>query len=87
MLNESYNSDDAIMLMGGRNTDLESAQQRILRSMKIDNFFFESSDIKIGWDGKVNENVVADGTYFYLVKAVGNDGINIKKQGAVTLFK
>ena len=46
MLNESYNSDDAIMLMGGRNTDLESAQQRILRSMKIDNFFFESSDIK-----------------------------------------
>ena len=45
MLNESYNADDAIMLMGGRNTDLESSQQRILRSMKIDNFFFESSDI------------------------------------------
>jgi gliding motility-associated-like protein len=48
---------------------------------------FESSDIKTGWDGKVNGNVVADGTYFHLVKAVGNDGVEIKKQGTVTLFK
>jgi gliding motility-associated-like protein len=48
---------------------------------------FESSDIRVGWDGKVNGNIVADGTYFHLINAVGNDGEEIKKQGTITLFK
>ena len=48
---------------------------------------FESSDIKISWDGKVNGKEVADGTYFHLINARGNDNVEIKKQGTVTLFK
>lgn len=48
---------------------------------------FSSSDIQHGWDGKVNGNVVSDGTYFFLINAVGNDNVEIRKQGVVTLFK
>ena len=50
MLNDSYNEDDAIIIMGGRSGNLELAQQRILRSMKIDNFFFESKNVD-SWEG------------------------------------
>jgi hypothetical protein len=45
ILNQCYDADDSVMLMGGRNTDLESTQQRILRIMKAENFFYESEDI------------------------------------------
>ena len=48
---------------------------------------FESSDILVSWDGKVNGKEVADGTYFHLINAKGNDNSEIKKQGTVTLFK
>jgi gliding motility-associated-like protein len=48
---------------------------------------FETNDILKGWDGKVNGNIVADGTYYHLIKAKGIDGVEIKKQGTVTLFK
>ena len=45
ILNQYYDFNDPMMLMGGRNTDLESGQQRIIKSMKIENFFFESNDV------------------------------------------
>ncbi len=48
---------------------------------------FESSDIEKSWDGKINGKEVADGTYFHLINAKGNDNVEIKKQGTVTLFK
>ena len=48
---------------------------------------FESSDIKVGWDGTVNGTVVSDGTYFHLINAKDIDGKEIKKQGTITLFK
>lgn len=48
---------------------------------------FESSDIKIGWDGKINGKEVADGTYFHLINAKDIEGKEIKKQGTITLFK
>ena len=35
ILNQYYDFNDPMMLMGGRNTDLESGQQRIIKSMKI----------------------------------------------------
>jgi gliding motility-associated-like protein len=48
---------------------------------------FESSDIKVGWDGTVNGTIVSDGTYFHLINAKDIDGKEIKKQGTITLFK
>lgn len=48
---------------------------------------FSSSDINQGWDGKINGTMTSDGTYFYLVKALGTDKVEINKQGTVTLFK
>jgi gliding motility-associated-like protein len=48
---------------------------------------FESSDIKVGWDGTVNGKIVADGTYFHLINAKDIDNKEIRKQGTITLFK
>lgn len=45
ILDQYYDCEDSVMLMGGRNTDLENTQQRILRLMKVNNFFYESEDI------------------------------------------
>lgn len=45
LLDQYYDHSDCMLLMGGRNTDLEYGQQNILRSMKVDNFFFGSKDI------------------------------------------
>jgi hypothetical protein len=45
LLDQFYDSKDAMILMGGRNTDLEMGQQNILRFMKVKNVFFGSKDI------------------------------------------
>lgn len=45
LLAQYYDSTDAVMLMGGRNTDLEMGLQNIVRTMKIPNFLFSSNDI------------------------------------------
>jgi hypothetical protein len=45
LLDQFYDSDDCMLLMGGRNTDLETSQQSILRIMQVENFFFGSRDI------------------------------------------
>jgi gliding motility-associated-like protein len=48
---------------------------------------YSSSDINEGWNGYHNGKPVSDGTYFFLINAIGNDDKSIKKQGTVTLFK
>lgn len=45
LLNKFYYHDDSMMLMGGRNTDLEMTQQNIVRIMGADDFFFGSTNI------------------------------------------
>jgi hypothetical protein len=45
LLEQFYDPDDCVLLMGGRNTDLEMSQQNIMKVMRIENFFFGSSDI------------------------------------------
>lgn len=45
LLQQFYDSGDCLLLMGGRNTDLERSQQSILRTMGVSNFFFGSNDI------------------------------------------
>ncbi len=48
---------------------------------------FSWSDIKKGWDGKTNGKESTDGTYFYIINAKDIEGVEIKKQGAFSLFK
>ena len=45
MLDSLYDKNDCLLLMGGRNTDLESGLQNILKIMKYKNIFFGSSNI------------------------------------------
>ena len=48
---------------------------------------FQSNDQKNTWDGKVNGAPAEEGTYFYVIKAGGRTGEDLKKQGYVTLFR
>jgi gliding motility-associated-like protein len=48
----------------------------------------ESKGSNIGWDGRTTSGIEAtDGTYFYIVKAVGFDDKEIEKYGFVNLFR
>jgi hypothetical protein len=44
-LNQFYDTDDSMILMGGRNTDLEHGLQMVIREMGEKNILFESQDI------------------------------------------
>jgi gliding motility-associated-like protein len=48
---------------------------------------FSSSDVMNSWDGKINGSPADEGTYFYMIKASGAVGGDIKKQGYVSLFR
>jgi gliding motility-associated-like protein len=48
---------------------------------------FSSSDISNSWDGKINGSSADEGTYFYIIKASGSVGEDIKQQGYLTLFR
>lgn len=47
LLDQYYESSDCVLLMGGRNTDLESGLQNAIRKLKIDNFLFSSKNISL----------------------------------------
>ena len=41
-----------------------------------------------GWDGKNQYGKeCAAGTYFYIIKAIGNDGVEFDQKGNVSLFR
>lgn len=42
-----YDHSDSLLLMGGRNTDLEMGLQNAIRKLKIDNFLFSSKNISL----------------------------------------
>lgn len=48
---------------------------------------FYWDNIKSGWDGKSDGKEVPAGTYFYIINAKDIDGIEIKKQGYLSLFR
>lgn len=48
---------------------------------------FAWSEIKEGWDGTVGGKLVPDGTYFYIINAKDINDKEIKKQGAISLFR
>ena len=49
---------------------------------------YEFAGVKAGWDGVTdNGQKATDGTYFYFIIAKGSDDKEIKKNGAITLFR
>lgn len=45
ILSQYYDHQDPVVLMGGRNTDLENSLQSLIKSFNIENFSFESTNI------------------------------------------
>ena len=48
---------------------------------------FNSQDPLKGWDGKFGGSIVPDGVYIYLLNAKGNDYVDYKLTGHITVFK
>ena len=47
----------------------------------------EFDDPDKGWDGKYNGKLVNPGVYFYVIDAIGSDGINYKKGGDINIVR
>lgn len=47
LLNQFYDHHDSMILMGGRNTDLENGLQELIREMNEPNILFDNPDISI----------------------------------------
>lgn len=45
------------------------------------------SDPSQGWDGRVRGKLVAPGTYYYVIEAVGSDGKRYKRAGDVNILR
>ncbi len=48
---------------------------------------YDSDDITQGWDGNVGGKLGTIGTYFYVIKAEGTDGVSYNKKGTVNLIR
>ncbi|MDO9188213.1 MAG: gliding motility-associated C-terminal domain-containing protein [Bacteroidia bacterium] len=48
---------------------------------------FESLDILVGWDGKLNEVPMNDGVFVYLLEVKYCNGETVKEQGSLTLVR
>ncbi|MDR1808806.1 MAG: gliding motility-associated C-terminal domain-containing protein [Prevotella sp.] len=51
------------------------------------NKVYEFSDPDGGWDGKYNGKLVNPGVYFYVIDALGSDGIRYKKGGDINIVR
>jgi len=45
------------------------------------------NDPQKGWDGNIGGKKAAEGAYFYVIKAVGSDGIKYLKKGDINLLR
>lgn len=48
---------------------------------------FSTTDPSQGWDGKIGGKTVPSGVYFYVIKAVGADGVKYNKAGDINIIK
>ncbi|MBQ4508821.1 MAG: gliding motility-associated C-terminal domain-containing protein [Paludibacteraceae bacterium] len=48
---------------------------------------YSSSDPARGWDGRINGKQAPEGAYYYVIEAVGTDGVRYKRKGAVNLLR
>ena len=79
------NGDKANDLFAVKGTNVTSFECSVFN--RWGKLVFSSSDVTNSWDGKINGSVADEGTYFYIIKASGAVGGDIKKQGYVTLFR
>jgi gliding motility-associated-like protein len=54
---------------------------------KWGNLLFETYDITVGWDGKYKGEVVSDDVYVFSIEAIGEDKMNYRKLGRITVLK
>ncbi|MDE6121503.1 MAG: gliding motility-associated C-terminal domain-containing protein, partial [Muribaculaceae bacterium] len=47
---------------------------------------FSSTDPAVGWNGKIGNKTVPAGVYFYVIEAVGSDGIRYKRSGDINVI-
>lgn len=48
---------------------------------------YEFTDPGSGWDGKYHGRLVDTGVYYYVVTALGSDGVKYKKRGDITILR
>lgn len=48
---------------------------------------FYWTDPQKGWDGKINGRPASEGAYFYIIEAVGADGVNHDTKGCINLLR
>jgi gliding motility-associated-like protein len=48
---------------------------------------YESTDPRRGWDGRIGNRNAPMGTYFYIIRARGTDGVNWNKKGDVSIIR
>lgn len=51
------------------------------------NELFHTKDPSAGWDGTSNGKIVPTGAYYYVVKAIGTDGIKYNKKGDINVLR
>ncbi|MCX6231600.1 MAG: gliding motility-associated C-terminal domain-containing protein [Bacteroidetes bacterium] len=54
---------------------------------KWGNLLFETYDITVGWDGRYMGELVPDDVYVYSIEAIGEDKVNYRKLGRITVLK
>jgi len=48
---------------------------------------YEYDDVTGGWDGTYRGKLVDTGVYYYVVRAVGNDGEKWSPRGSITILR
>ena len=48
---------------------------------------YEFTDPDGGWDGTYHGKLVDTGVYYYVVTALGSDGVKYKKRGDITILR
>ncbi|HOY48357.1 MAG TPA: gliding motility-associated C-terminal domain-containing protein [Flavobacteriales bacterium] len=66
-------------------TSIKTVDIQILNRWGIK--MYQSSELTPGWDGKFNSENAPDGTYFYVLKAEGNDSKSYEFKGTLTLIR
>jgi len=82
------NGDDVNDLFFLKSTNLEEISIMIFDRWGRKVYDLVSETGNIAWDGKTSAGKeVADGTYFYIIKARGKDGNSFEKKGTVNLYR
>lgn len=65
--------------------DILSIEGRIYNRWGQEMFFWDK--LNVSWDGKHNSIDASEGTYYYIIKAIGIDGKSYLKRGSFSLFR